>query len=270
MRLGALVLSAAFVALPVSALAGDPKAAPGDAKSDPKTDAKLEEAKRLFYEGRELFAKGRYDAAIDRWQKSYDLSRRTLIFESIANAYERLGEHKLAKEALQKWRDVAPDNEVPNLDERLKHLDERIKKDEAEAARKAADQKRREDEIRKNGGKVARPPVSIPGVVTLGAGGLLVIGGVVLDGVAASMRPDPNAVCQKPGTKTLCLDTQKDAIETSNTLAIVGDVLWITGAAAAVAGIVILVVDRPKKEEKRSGTVQLSPAAGGLLLRGTF
>lgn len=236
---------AAWLAL----LAATTLSASAAADKKKETDPKIAEARTAFEEGKELYNKGRYEDAIVKFERSFELSQRLLIFVSIANAYERLGQFKKARDALARWREVAPDEEVANLDERLKALDERIKKEGDKEAQRAEEQRKREEEIRKNGGKPPSKGPSVPGLAVTIAGGGLVVVGVILDAVAASMRPDAATACGKAGTKNLCLGSQKDGIETSNALAITGDVTWIAGAAAAAAGIVILVVDRPKEQK---------------------
>ncbi len=102
MRLPVVLLAcaAALVAAPV-ALA-QPKKPPS------KVDPRLAEAKRLFEEGAAAYATGSYDQAIKSWEKSYEISQKPLIFESIANAWERLGDARKARENLARWRDSAP------------------------------------------------------------------------------------------------------------------------------------------------------------------
>src|ERR1700761_6593550 len=127
---------ALFLAIGMS-LAGAPPALAQPKKPAGKVDPKLAEAKHLFEEGAAAYAQGSYDAAIRAWELSYDLSQKPLIFESIANAWERLGDAKKAREALAKWRAHAPPEEQELLDARLRNLDARVARDE-EAARKAA------------------------------------------------------------------------------------------------------------------------------------
>src|SRR5690349_7581471 len=125
----------------------------------PKTDPKLAEAKRLCDEGADVYSKGDYEQAIDAWQKSYDLFKGPLIFESIANGYERLGDPRKAREYLKKWREVAPKEEWELLDERIKNLDARIQREDEVAAQKAAaDEAARKAQAEKDKQKEVKPP----------------------------------------------------------------------------------------------------------------
>ena len=206
-----------------------------------------EQAKRLFDFGAAEYTQGNYEAAIDDWQKSYDLSREPLIYENLGNAYERLGKNKQARDALSKWRDVAPAAERGILDRRIQNLDKRIAREDADEAER---QKRDADMKKKLGDQSPAaydtgPDFSIPGVILVSAGGASVIIGVILDGVAAAKRPDADVVCKKSGTSSLCLASAKDDIATSSRLAGVGDAMWIIGGAAAATGVVLILTYPP-------------------------
>ena len=110
-----------------------------------KKDPKYLEAKRLFEKGEELYDKGDYEKAIESWELSYDLSEADLILESVANAYERLGQVEKARDYLGRWRAVAPENEQASLDARLAKLDERIAKSKAAQQAKEAKEKAAKD-----------------------------------------------------------------------------------------------------------------------------
>jgi tetratricopeptide (TPR) repeat protein len=237
-----------------------------------KTDPKLAEAKKLFDDGAAAYAQGNYEEAVHAWEKAYELSQKPLIFESMANAYERLGNAAKAREYLAKWRAAAPPEEHDLLDARLKNLEARVQREE-EAARKAAEEKAARDAQEKaeaEAKKANNKGWLLPGAILAGAGGVLAITGVSIDIAAKGKRPASSA-CKAANGNTYCLDSAADAIKSSNTLAIVGDALWIGGAAAAAAGVVLIVVLKPK-EAKDAGpkTAWIAPAPGGMALGGTF
>ena len=89
-------------------------------------------AKSLFSQARLAYRNGDYEEAILKWQESFSLSQEPLILESIANAYEKLGDRKRALENLENWRKAAPKNEQKALDDRIVLLRERVKADGAE------------------------------------------------------------------------------------------------------------------------------------------
>lgn len=266
MRLPVVFVTCAATLLASAATESFAQPKKGPVKVDPRTA----EAKRLFDDGAAAYAKGSYDEAIRAWEKAFELSQKPLIYESIANAWERLGDARKARDNLTKWRDSAPPEERDLLDARIKNLDARVQREEAAAQKAAADQAARD---RASAAVVASGSARpwLPGAVVLGAGGVLVIGGVVLDAVASSKRPAANA-CKTTGGQTFCLASAKDAITGSNRLALVGDVLWIAGAAAAAGGVALILVRRPapQKDAAPPATAYLAPTAGGFVLGGTF
>jgi tetratricopeptide (TPR) repeat protein len=252
-------------------------------KPPAKTEPKSSEAKALFDEGAELYTRGSYEEAITAWEKSYELSKKPLIFESIANAYERLGQPKKAREYLARWRAVAPEDEHDLLDARIKKLDERIARDDqAEQARQAQEDKlrseraaeeerRRQQEAQRAGGDDDADLMG-PGLALAAAGVGAVAVGVTLDIIAYNRRPDEGAVCAPVGDEQFCQESASDSIESSNTLALVGDIIWIVGAVAVAGGVTLILLDPPDKEDKTSTTLTPSfgPRGGALRFAKTF
>jgi tetratricopeptide (TPR) repeat protein len=240
-----------------------------------KKDPKYIEAKRLFEQGEEQFAKGNYKQAIESWELSYDLMNADLIFDSIASAYERLGDVDKAREYLARWREAAPEAEHADLDSRLANLDRRIAAAKAEREAKEKKEKadkeardKREAEDRAKQGKLF-----IPGIVIAGVGGAAAIGGGVLDFLAYRRRPDESAVCAtSPGGNLLCRESSRTAIETSNKMALAGDILLFGGAAIAATGVVLVVLKSggKKDEAKTAALPWVLPGGGGLLVGGKF
>ncbi len=287
---------AVMIAAPSIAVAQPKKPPPPPAK-----DPKLAEAKKLFDDGSQAYTDGRYEDAIKAWEQSYQLSGKPLIFESIANAHERLGDKRKAREYLAKWREAAPKEEHEQLDARIKNLDTRIAAaDAAEAAQKEEEAKRKaekaeKDKASQSGTKELEQARASRMKLAIGvgaAGVVAVAAGVVLDVVASGQRPDSATACAQGSGKTLCKDSAKGAIESSSTLALAGDITWIAGAAIAATGVVLFVTmpssgaaagkegakDAPKTPEKQSKTAPrwmsvaplVGPTGGGLELRGRF
>jgi hypothetical protein len=235
-----IVLFAGAAALAVApAASAQPKKPPG--RLDPKTA----EAKRLFDQGAAAYAQGSYEDAIKAWQQAYDLSQKPLIFESIANAYERLGDAKQARDYLKRWRDSAPPDELDLLDARIKNLDARVTREEQAAQAAAADQAQR-DAAARAAADSPRARLWMPGVILGGVGVAAVLAGVVVDILAAKDRPAAGACKTEGGGPTLCLSSASGGITTSNHLAVGGDATWITGVVLAATGATLAIVRRPK------------------------
>ncbi|MFT3773106.1 MAG: hypothetical protein QM820_47605 [Minicystis sp.] len=262
--------------LPIALLAGalavcaaPPVLAQGK-KPPAKTDPRLAEAKKLFDDGAAAYAQGNYEEAIRAWEKAYEISQKPLIFESIANAYERLGDARKARDYLTKWREAAPNEEHGLLDARIKNLDSRVQREE-EAAKKAAEDKARREAQEKVEAETKRAKAWLPGVVLTGVGGAALLTGVVLDVVAKTKRPGSDA-CVTVKEETFCKASAADAIKSSNTLAVVGDALWIGGAAVAATGAVLIIVLKAPapKDTAPPPTAWVRPAPGGIVIGGTF
>jgi len=263
-----------LVGTPASQAQTKKPAASTNAAAGKKPTAKqLAEAKRLFEKGAELYGKGSYEQAIEAWEMSYELSKKELILESIANAYERLGQAENAREYLARWREAAPPEEHADLDARLKNLDDRIAREKA-SKEKAEQDKRDGGGGDAGGGATEGGGIFVPGLVMAGLGAGIAVTGGVLDIVAATRRPDEAAVCGPVGDKQLCRASARSDIETSNRLAIAGDVLLFGGAAVAAVGVVLVVTQSGGKKsdaEPKAAVVPLYlPGGGGVSVVGRF
>lgn len=254
-------MRAALVATLTLALGSAVLAAPREAAAQKKgaSDPKVAEAKRLFEEGRALYQKGRYEEAIEAFEIAFELSKRPLLHDSIASAYERLGNFKKARESLGKWREAAPEKEHAVLDERLKNLDERIRKEDDE--RKAA------EAAKKAPPPPAAPPAEprasllVPGLVVGGVGLGAVVAGVVVGAAGVGSFPDTSTQCRVSEGKTLCPSTTRSSFGDAGTLTTVGDVVWVAGAVVAAAGVTLVLVDRVTHQPS-AARVTLSPLLG--------
>lgn len=279
-RMVSMLAFAAVVAVGADASAQGKKPAPAPAsppaqwkkKPGSKADPKMAEAKRLFDEGAKHYSEGNYEKAIESWEMSYELSHRELICESIANAYERLGQPEKAREYLVRWRAAAPPEEHETLDARLKNLDERIAREEKE--RKAQEEGDGQP-VRAKGPPPPPAGVFLPGVVLAGVGAAAVAAGVTLDIIASGKRPDEGDACRPLGGNQICRASEQDRIESSNGLAVAGDVLWIAGGVMATVGVVLLVTQSGSAASKETAGAMrvvpiVTPRGAGVTIGRTF
>jgi tetratricopeptide (TPR) repeat protein len=259
-RIG-LVLFITLFALTLTHAVAAQKRQPGVSYAD------WREARNLFNQGHLAYSRGDYEEAIVKWEKSRQLSKEPLIHESIANAYERLGDAPRALENLEIWRKHAPKQEHRALDQRLERLRDRVAKEEEEARerkleeerqRKVEEERRRREQAEARRRRieeqherlVAEDRSQIIGWSVVGVGGAAVIAGVALDVAAAGQRPNEAEVCTAQTGQLLCRADVQSEIETSNAMAIAGDALWIGGAAVAATGVVLLFALAPPSLEE--------------------
>ena len=250
------------------------------------------EAKRLFNQAHLAYRRGDYEEAILKWEQSFDLSGEPLIYLSIANAYERLGDPEQALDYLTRWREKAPRREHEELDQRIESLQRRVDDKRAEEERRKREEEerlakekerlekerqRKLEELRQQEEESATDVWMITGWSMVGVGGAAVIAGLVVDGVAASKRPDQDEACTDSGDGLLCRDARRDDIESSNTLAIAGDVTWIVGGIVAAGGVVALLTlagDDGDEDTNASARPRFAPwvgpRSGGLAVHGNF
>ncbi len=256
------------------------------------------EAKRLFNQAHLAYWRGDYEEAILKWEQSFELSQEPLIFESIANAYERIGDPRQALEYLQRWREKAPRREHKSLDSRVENLESRIARlEDEERARAEQEEARRQEEAKRLAEQQAArrdsdleepdtgagiSTMEILGYSLIGVGGAAVIAGVVMDIVAATTRPSEDEACTDQGGTLLCREALRGDIDMSNQLAIAGDITWIAGAAMAAGGVIVLFTlvdpedgadDDGSSESTQMGARLIpfaGPRGGGLVLTAQF
>lgn len=264
---------------------------------EPASDKQLREAKRIWNQAYLAYQQGEYEEAIVKWLRSYELSGKALIFENIANAYERLGDLDRARDYLGRWRKEAPSKDHAKLDRRLENLDSRIK---AQAAKPSEPDPKTDPETPAEpqpstgttptgtgtpGDSGQAPDIeeeqpgssnAIIAWTVTGVGLAAVVAGVVLDVVAATGRPDADEACGEDGGTTLCRAALREDIEASNDLAIAGDITWIAGGVVAVTGIVLLLTigtDDTSDDESATGArvvPLIGPTGAGLSVTTTF
>lgn len=276
------------VALAVVAVAPAPAHA-----QDAAAQKQRREAKRLFNQAHLAYRRGDYEEAILKWEQSYELSEEPLIFLSIANAYERLGDVKQTLVYLQRWRAKAPIREHKELDSRIEGVEERMatfeveqkKRDEEEARRRAEQEVKLRAELEQNQQQERDKATSndsfmwqVVGWSLVGTGAAAVIAGVIVDAVAAGKRPAEEEACTESEGQQLCRDALRSDIESSNTLAIAGDITWISGATIAAGGVVVLLLlgygeyaDEPSEDSAAWRIVPVVvPQGGGVSLSARF
>ena len=113
-------------------LAGSPAPA---AAQDSARDA---EARNLFEAGRLAMTDGRFEESLDYFQRAYELSQRPALLYNVATVAERLGEDRVALEALETYLAEEPDiQDRRAVERRVELLRDRVSAGRADDPRAA-------------------------------------------------------------------------------------------------------------------------------------
>jgi tetratricopeptide (TPR) repeat protein len=178
------------------------------------------------------FSNKDYPSALTSFERAFEAENTPAGQYNIARTIEKQGKFK---EALDIYEKVV---ESPDLSlEVRKEVIDRIKTIRDTLALKAQPDPKTPPKTRI---EVIPPDYTGP-IITLSAGGALILGGVVFGGISASKHSDFEAATS--------LKERQDASDTGATFAAVGDALWISGAVAATGGLIWLLLLKPTERE---------------------
>lgn len=235
--------------------------APTLAQSPPQpTEAEQgEAAQQHFRLGEAHYESGEFADAAREFEASYAADPRPRLLYNAYLAYRDLQDRANAARTLREYLVEVPDiegSERGQLRRRLEALEAALAQDSATHA-DAADPDAAladspplpvEESIDTSTSDGGLSPV---GFVVAGAGLALGIGAIIT-GVLS--RSDHNLLADQCDNGS-CPDTPelRDAQSRGSTLAVTTDVLWITGTAALVAGVVLIVVLKDDPSESSTG-----------------
>ncbi len=267
---------------------------PGTVRAQSGRD-EVGEARALFMAGRSAYTEGRYLAALEYFERSYQLSGKPRLLYNIGQCHDRLRNDKQAVDALQRYLKEMPEAENRReVEARLLVLRAAVRKSEAErpggraasttyggpepsasegARSRSAEATGRsqEQDPETEGDALESEPGSFPvgPVLTIAGGAGLGLTGAVLMLVAGGQGDD---VEQAPvGSSYDELQQDLDGAERNW---IVGQVLIGVGAAAAAGGIAWLLLEGESGGESAASAdrsaVTVTAAGNGLIVRGRF
>lgn len=277
----AVLVASSLVARP--AIAAPTAAAAGEAPPATAEDPNQAEAQRLFEKGAEAYNLGRFDAAIESFERAYELSQANALLYNIAQAYTKLYDvdpdaahlrkakmmfvnfAKIAEATGEDARDARA--RVTKIDEQIAAHEARAEEEERRAEEEkrraeAAERERREIETRRleAAAKLAaaqryRPrKLGIAGWTTFTAG---MLGGWTITAIGgASVR---RLEAQREAESLLPLSAERglqydENILKAQVMRIVG---FGVGFVLVVSGITMIAVDavRTKRAARRVGLV---------------
>jgi tetratricopeptide (TPR) repeat protein len=237
-------------------------------------DSEDEQQARIHFEaGRLHYSKGRFDEAGREFRQAYELSGNSALLYNMFLAYRDADRLLQAVEALASYLEEVPgQSNRAGLEARLRTMRTRLERQQA-----AAEAGVLETDAEVEAGEEPSPvDASLSDVdtdeagggvptgawVTMAAGGALVLGAVVTGVMAKGAESDLHDAC--PGL-TGCDPALQSTRDRARRLGLVTDVLWITGAVAAVGGLLWLLLGRGS-DEKPTPDVAIGCGPGGCSL----
>lgn len=257
--LGLSLVSAICISASLHAsLAEATDAAPPQSSASPADAVNVASAKQLFQLGVDAYERGNYKDAIVLWEQSFSLSGRAALYDNISRAHELLDDPEKALAALDRWKQVAPQDEQPSLERRrialTRALERKVREEQkARDAQASARQSAAEEE----------PQLTWLPWTLAGAGVALLTGGLVISAVASSDANSAAESCRPSGQQTLCPQSVSGSLQSATGWTVAGDILWATGGALAVAGVAV-------GWWQITQDVELTVLPGGGRMTGTF
>lgn len=269
-----MVVASSLVARP--AIAAPTAAAAGESPPATAEDPNQAEAQRLFEKGAEAYNLGRFDAAIESFERAYELSQANALLYNIAQAYTKLYDVEPDAAHLRKAKMMflnfakiaeATGEDARDARARVTKIDEQLAAHEAKAEEEksraeAAERERREIETRRleAAAKLAaaqryRPrKLGIAGWATLTAG---MLGGWTITAIGGTSVRRLEA--QREAESLLPLSAERglqydESVLKAQVMRLVG---FGVGFVLVVSGITMIAVDavRTKRAARRVGLV---------------
>ncbi|MBK7155928.1 MAG: tetratricopeptide repeat protein [Sandaracinaceae bacterium] len=236
--------------------------------TDPQSSNDDEAARRHFRLGQAYYQNGQFPQAAIEFEQAYQLSGRPQLLYNIYLAHRDALHTRQSYEALRQYLDeVADPPDEDHLRARLHHLEEAL------AANPESDPEVQPDTetsdptptpvttVTPDLSATAEPESSSPvPFVVMGAGGGMLVGGLVAALISRGARSDLDALCDADGgcPPDSNWESLRDKGQRSARTA---DVMIGVGAAAAVTGVVLYFVMRPGDDDERASSSDAESAS---------
>jgi tetratricopeptide (TPR) repeat protein len=249
-----------------------------------RSDENEQRARELFELGDDHYAAGRYEAAVEHFQRAYELSPQPAMLFNIANAYERMGEYQKAADHLRRYLESPRADDVASVRERIRRLELAARAREIDAqqpdkerpagasAGASASRPASQPELGVESRAAARPgrsrwlPYSL-----MAAGGVAIAGGVLSAFLSNQAGDDASRLCNEDG---LCTRDAKLELDREKRYALISDIGIGAGVVCAGAGALLLFLSRDDDTPLERASVQVAPSLGtaglGLEVNGAF
>lgn len=246
-----------------------PPSVPADS-TEPQSSNDDEAARRHFRLGQAYYQNGQFPQAAVEFEQAYQLSGRPQLLYNIYLAHRDALHTRQSYEALRQYLDeVADPPDEDHLRARLHHLEEALAANpesdpEVEPDTQTADPMPTPVTTPAPDLSVTDEPESSSPVpfVVMGAGGGVLVGGLVAALLSRGARSDLDALCASDGACPP--DSNWESLrDKGQRSARAADVLIGVGAAAAVTGVVLYFVMRPSDEDEPATDAESASVQGG-------
>src|SRR5690554_3535451 len=245
-----------------------------DSPSDDDVEARL-----LYQAGVSAYDAGRFEEALERFQRAYELSGREMLLYNIATAAERARQDEIALDAYERFLEAEPETRLRG---RVETVIARLRRElaQAESARETQISKQDIDQNTETQSDEPSPLVSFDesaaasssrgpvGLITLAAGGAVLVAGAVTLGMGLADR----ARVQNPSEDAL--DWQRDAARAYDrgpALLTTGIIALPVGAALTAVGVVMAIKSgKHAGDDPEAARADLSFGPGSIMLKGRF
>ena len=232
-----------------------------------------DQAKGWFVNGQHLYKNGRYRDALVAFEAAYRMSERPNILRSIAYCHENLGEYKEAIHVLYRYRGLADEEKVPEIQQHIRRLQEKLAPPEPLPVVIDPEPDPEPDpeaplvlvssSDNQSRGAGAWKVSTGPGLV-YGAAGVALVTGGVFGLQAMSSRAEAESQCSS-GDAGFCPRSAARHINDDAAYSMYADICFGVGGAALIGATVWMFMENSQKT-----SVQVVPMGSGLGLVGSF
>jgi tetratricopeptide (TPR) repeat protein len=213
-------------------------------------------AEDLFNEGQTAYNHGDYTVAIDRWQRSYRLSKEAALLFNIAQAYRLEADCEHALSTYKQFIAIDPTSEQrPRADEFIRELEPKC----GTPPRLHVDPVPPEVENSRSG-----HTLKLAGLVAGGTGAALLAGGLLLGQHASTLGDEVTTAC----AVSCDWSAQRDKDAAGRRDATLGRIFDGVGLAAIAAGVTVYVLGDRRSEPQL--VVRPTPGGAAVTWSGTW
>lgn len=251
-------------------------------------------AKRYYRLGEELYNRADYEGALKAFQHSYTYSKRPPLLYNMARCYESMGEHDRAISFYEKYLAFKPENATV-IEARILNLRRLVEKKKRSRETNTTDTTNShtqappgitkpqtsskqesvmlptqeksvaEETVVATESRSSRHPLKTTGWILAGSGGALMITGIILGTALTASKTSELEDANAAGKE---YSDYKSTEDSGRTYQKAGIATFAIGAAAAVTGVVFILLDKPSTKTERRAWLSPMPTPQGIMMSG--